>query len=254
MKFLCLAAVFNHKQEWIETLVQSMIDQDHDDDIHIVIIDDRKQGLPKQEFVHTRLSPSGHKRFIYVLSVDDRAENLLKKYALGVDYAVWRQGITYDAVCVLDDDDIYLKDHISQHAAVLKDHKWSYPNRVFSTYAHQFRVEDAGGRFWASSAYRREALEAIGGYKHVYKDVLDPAFDQLFLHRMQVAHGGAGHQVSPTYIYMWDMTHDNHSSGHIENGVWKYGEIPESPATGPLVPQYSSKALEVYEMAKVFRG
>jgi hypothetical protein len=254
MKFLCLAAVYNHKQEWIETLVRSLIDQDHDDEIHIVILDDRKEGFKKQLFVGHQLGPTGAKRFIYTVSMPGRAPNLLTKYAHGITFADEIQGIKYDAVCVVDDDDIYLKDHISQHAAVLKDSMWSYPSKVFSTYMRQFRIEESGGRFWASSAYRRTALEGIGGYNHVYRDVLDPAFDQLFLHRMQVAYGEAGHQVSPTYVYMWDMTHDNHSSGHINNGVWEYGEIPESPATGPLIPQYSQKALEVYEMAKVFRG
>lgn len=252
MRFICLAAIFNHKQQWVETLLQSMIDQDHDDDIHIVVIDDRTSGFPAQHF--EARSPGGHKREISVAPMARRAENLLAKYAYGLQYADDIIPTDYDAVCVVDDDDIYLKDHISQHAAVLKDSMWSYPSKVFSTYMRQFRIEESGGRFWASSAYRRTALEGIGGYNHVYRDVLDPAFDQLFLHRMQVAYGEAGHQVSPTYVYMWDMTHDNHSSGHINNGVWEYGEIPESPATGPLIPQYSAKALEVYEMAKVFRG
>jgi len=254
MRMLALAAVFNHQQHWIETLVRSLIDQDHDDEIDILILDDRKEGFEPHRYTHTFLGPTGAKRRVYMVKMPGRAPNLLTKYAHGIHFANEIQGIQYDAVCVVDDDDIYLKDHISQHAAVLKDSVWSYPSRVYSTYMHQFRVEDSGGRFWASSAYRRTALEGIGGYNHVYRDVLDPAFDQLFLHRMRVAYGEAGHQVSPTYVYMWDMTHDNHSSGHIENGVWKYGEIPESPATGPLIPQYSEKALEVHEMAKVFRA
>lgn len=251
MKFLALAAIYNHKQEWIETLVQSMIDQDHADDIHIIVIDDRANGFPAQSF--QALSPLGHRRTITVVRMAERAENLLAKYQQGLSYAEVI-GIKFDAVCVVDDDDIYLHDHISQHAKVLRDKLWSYPDKVFSTYMHTFRVEGSGGRFWASSAYRRTALSKIGDYSNVHEKIAEAAYDQAFLHRMHQAHGEAGHQANPTYVYMWDMTQDNHVSGHIENGVYRFDQIPESPTTGPLVPRYSETAGMVYEMARPFRG
>lgn len=253
MKFLALAAVYNHGQQWIETLVQSMIDQDHDDDITMMVIDDRIHGFGQFCARTKRSIHNGHKRDVRICPMKERASNLLAKYAHGLNEAAFFAH-DFDAVCVIDDDDIYLTDHISQHAKVLQTHPWSYPDKVFSTFGHRFNVEGSGGRFWASSAYRRTALDAIGGYANPVEDTLHPAFDQLFLHRMQTTHGEAGHQEDPTYIYMWDMTSDNHSSGHIEDGLWKYQEIPESPATGPLVPRYSAKALEVLEMAKPFRG
>ena len=137
---------------------------------------------------------------------------------------------------------------------MLRTHPWSYPDKVFSTFGHRFNVEGSGGRFWASSAYRRTALDAIGGYANPHDRIAEAAYDQAFLHRMQNAHGEAGHQKDPTYIYMWDMTQDNHVSGHIEDGVYRFDQIPESPAKGPLVPRYSDKAKMVLEMAKPFRA
>jgi glycosyltransferase involved in cell wall biosynthesis len=250
MDFLCLAAIYNHGQQWIETLVQSMIDQDYAGRIHVVVIDDRINGFPAQAF--EQLSPRGARRYIYVDRMKSRAGNLLSKYQHGLEFAE-DQGLAFDAVCVIDDDDIYLSDHISQHAKVLQTHAWSYPEKVFSTYMHQFRVEGSGGRFWASSAYRRAALARVGDYAEPDRSELDPAFDQYFLYRMQTQQGEGGHQESPTYVYMWDMTQDNHSSGHIEEGIWKYREIPESPASGPLVPRYNDTAKQVFEMARPFR-
>lgn len=249
MKFLVLAAVYNHRQEWIETLCQSLIDQDHQDMIHVLVLDDRIKG-----FDPAVMCFGGH-RTIEIVRLPERAKNLLHKYQYGLDYFK-ATGNEYDAVMVCDTDDGYLPDHMSQHAEVLRTNMWSYPEKVYSTYGGTFQTEAAGGRFWASSAYRREALDALGGYigTALESNPMDPAFDQRFLHRMREVFGEAGHQALPTYEYAWGITHDNHSSGHIDGGVWQYGQIPESPATGPLVPKYNQKTLDVFAMAKVFRG
>ncbi len=172
----------------------------------------------------------------------------MAKYDLGFNSV----GLHYDYVCVMDDDDGYLPDHLSQHAAILKDHPWSYPKEVFSSWGGRMQIEQSGGRFWASSAYRTDALEEIGGYLN--QDTLRADFDTHFLQRLQDRFGGPKQQKYPSYIYNWEATGDNHSSGHIDAGVWKYREIPEARVTGPVKPGYSAVMQSIYEMASIFRG
>lgn len=249
--FLCLTAVYNHRPEWIESLAQSFIDQTYQGDALLAIVDDRRQPLPIGDTVYK--TKDQWQRTIAVFQMEHRAESLLHKYQYAID--LLKEGfephaLPYDYVCVMDDDDTYTKWHLQQHADVLRDHMWSYPKHVFSTYAGNFITEPSGGRFWASSAYRMEALEGIGGYTNC--DCLRPDFDQYFLHRLNVKYGTPGSGQIPSYVYNWGITNDNHSSGHINAGVWEYGEIPECPATGPLVPRWNIASDRILEMAQLW--
>lgn len=242
MSFLCLTAVYNHRQEWLESLIQAFYDQDYDDHATLVIVDDRLNALPDQD----GLTRTG--REVEILPMAMRAPSLMHKYDFGYRWLDCK----YDYVCVMDDDDGYLPDHLSQHAAILQKHPWSYPKSVFSSYGGRMQTEESGGRFWASSAYRTDALEEIGGYLN--QDTLRADFDTYFLHRMQEKYGGPMQQKYPTYIYNWEATGDDHSSGHIDAGGWKYQQIPEAKVTGPLRPGYSAVMKSIYELASIFRG
>jgi glycosyltransferase involved in cell wall biosynthesis len=243
MSFLCLTAVYNHRQEWLESLIQAFYDQDYEGPATLVVVDDRSSPLPDRDL----LSVKG--RSVFFEPIGTRAPSLMAKYAHGfLEYT----GDAYDYVCVMDDDDGYLPDHLSQHAAVLANHPWSYPKEVFSSWGGRMQIEQSGGRFWASSAYRTDALEEIGGYLN--QDTLRADFDTHFLQRLQDRFGGPKQQKYPTYIYNWEATGDNHSSGHIDAGVWKYREIPEARVTGPVKPGYSAVMKSIYEMAYIFRG
>jgi glycosyltransferase involved in cell wall biosynthesis len=243
MSFLCLTAVYNHRQEWLESLIQAFYDQDYDGPATLVVVDDRSSPLAKDI-----LDVKG--RAVFFEPMKARASSLMEKYAFGLSQV---RGVEwYKYVCVMDDDDGYLPDHLSQHAAILKDHPWSYPKDVFSSWGGRMQIEPSGGRFWASSAYRTDALEEIGGYLN--QDTLRADFDTHFLQRLQDRFGGPRQQKYPTYIYNWEATGDNHSSGHIDAGVWKYREIPEAPVTGPVKPGYSAVMKSMYEMASIFRG
>ena len=249
--FLCLTGTYNHRQEWIESLCQSFIDQTYQGDALLVIVDDRKEGLPEEDQVYK--TKDQWQRTIATFRMDNRAESLLHKYQYGIDLlqqAFEPHALPYDYVCAMDDDDTYTKWHLQQHAEVLRDHMWSYPSHVFSTYAGNFIVEPSGGRFWASSAYRMEALRGIGNYTNC--DCLRPDFDQQFLHRLRTQYGLPGSAPVPSYVYNWSVTADNHSSGHIDGGVWQYGEIPESPATGPLEPKWNVTTERILEMAQLW--
>jgi glycosyltransferase involved in cell wall biosynthesis len=242
MSFLCLTAVYNHRQEWLESLIQAFYDQDYDGPATLVVVDDRVNPLPDKAMMDVK------GRAVFFEPMAMRAPSLMAKYDLGFNSV----GLHYDYVCVMDDDDGYLPDHLSQHAAILKDHPWSYPKEVFSSWGGRMQIEQSGGRFWASSAYRTDALEEIGGYLN--QDTLRADFDTHFLQRLQDRFGGPKQQKYPSYIYNWEATGDNHSSGHIDAGVWKYREIPEARVTGPVKPGYSAVMKSIYEMASIFRG
>jgi hypothetical protein len=149
-------------------------------------------------------------------------------------------------VCVLDDDDVYLPHFLSDHAAVLEEHPWSYPNHVFSSYGGQMRAEETGGRFWASSAYRLSALEAIGGYG----TQTAPHFDQEFIARLHKQHGDPGRVKRPGYVYNWEATNDNHVSYHMVNPTSWYEECKPSVPTGSLVPKHNDITVELLKKAK----
>lgn len=148
---------------------------------------------------------------------------------------------------VLDDDDLYLPHYLSDHAAVLEEHPWSYPTEIFSSYGGRFNVEPTGGRFWTSSAYRLSSLEAIGGYG----DSKNMAYDQAFLDRMEKKFGKAGTPRRPNFVYNWDVTFDSHVSaeGGKTESAW-YDNCQPSVPTGPLVPKYNDITIELLKKAK----
>lgn len=249
--FICLCAIWNHRQEWTENLMQSFLDQDYDGPAELLLIDDR----PEQTSLDRKrchVAGTNYRDISYVIS-PVRFPYLMAKY----DHAVKYAALQYEEadqiyVCVMDDDDIYLPHFLSDHAAILADHPWSYPSRVYSSYGGQFRTEDSGGRFWASSAYRLSALNAIGGYG----DCVLPFFDQQFLARMRAQYGDTVHGPErPGYVYNWDLTLDDHTSGYMgaSDDSW-YKNTPPSVPTGPLVPKYCDKAQHVLEMYRIFRG
>jgi hypothetical protein len=174
----------------------------------------------------------------------------MAKYTEGIEQAdipSWANA----NVCVLDDDDIYLKHFLSDHAKVLEKHPWSYPSHVFSAYGGTFQREESAGRFWASSAYRLEALHVIGGYGHNTM----PWFDQDFLSRLRKHYGDEVHGPDrPGYIYNWSESQDNHTSfymGEHSDSWYKSTPASEIP-TLPLTARHNEKHLKVMEMCRVF--
>lgn len=237
--FVCLAAIYNHRQEWTENLVQLFLNQDYGGPAVLVLLDDREQGLL-----------SGRDTYGPTRSIDvwrlARTPTLMDKYAFG--HMIWSDDVVLAQkpyFCVLDDDDIYLPGFLSSHAKVLETHAWSYPEKIWSTYGHDLKQEASSGRFWASSAYTQEALVKAGGYGNSGS----AGFDQLFLKRMREANGAPGVPESVEYVYNWELTFDSHTSGHMksfEDTTW-YTETKESPATGPLSPKLNAETVEVLQ-------
>lgn len=245
--FICITALWNHKTHWTENLIQSFLDQDYDGPAELYLIDDRPVGTELSNFE----MPEG--RYVGYYHQAERFPFLMAKYDFAIKHAyVKHENPDQVYVCVMDDDDGFLPHFLSDHAAVLAEHPWSYPSHVYSTYGGQFRTEESGGRFWSSSAYRLSALNAIGGYG----DCVLPHFDQNFLARLRTHYGVS--VVGPTrpgYIYHWDLTADSHTSGYMgsQDNSW-YEQTPFSYPEGPLVPRYNAQHEKVMAMYRVFTG
>jgi hypothetical protein len=247
--FICLCAIWNHRQEWTENLLQCFLDQDYEGRAELYLIDDRP-GYASQQV--KSLQGSTLDRGMYHVKVTERFPFLMAKYDFGIteaDVPVWSDA----HVCVMDDDDIYLPHFLSDHAKVLETEPWSYPSEVYSSYGGKFQKESAGGRFWASSAYRLESLNAIGGYGNC----ILPIFDQQFLQRMRDKFGSVPKGPDrPGYVYNWGMTMDDHTSGYMtsQDDSWYKQTPPTTIPDGPLVPRYNDMHEQIMQMYKVFTG
>jgi hypothetical protein len=247
--FICLCAIWNHQNSWVENIMQCFLNQDYEGDAELYLIDDRPGYA---DFGREVLLRQGS-RTIYHLTYPKRFDLLMAKYTAGLGKAAADLLLTTPYVSVWDDDDIYLEHFMSDHAETLKDHPWSYPSHVFSAYGGTFQKEPTQGRFWASSAYRLDALDAIGGYGENHL----PWFDQDFLARMRKQHGEEIHGPSRCgYVYNWSHSGDNHTSFYMgdANGSWFTNTPPSPIPTSPLVPRHNPKHLEVMAMYRVFTG
>jgi len=128
------------------------LDQTHKDSV-LVFIDDR----PPEMSLERHGGIVGGLENVHIF-YNSRYPNLMAKYTAGIEFAA-AKGIEWDAVCVMDDDDIYLPRFLDMHSFWLHaDRGFSYPKTVFSTYGEALRTEETGGRFWASAPNRRDVF------------------------------------------------------------------------------------------------
>jgi hypothetical protein len=109
-----------------------------------------------------------------------------------------------EILVVWEDDDIYLPHHISSHVAAMAGHLWSKPSKVLSDYTGEIQEEDAAGRFHASLAFTRRALEQVGGWPMTLRG----DFDQQLIARLNAV-GFAGDPcefADPAYVFRWGST------------------------------------------------
>jgi hypothetical protein len=109
-----------------------------------------------------------------------------------------------ELLVVWEDDDIYLPHHISSHVAAMEGHLWSKPSKVLSDYTGKIQEEDATGRFHASLAFTRQALEQVGGWPLTLRG----DFDQQLIARLNGL-GIPGDLCAfsrPSYMFRWSST------------------------------------------------
>jgi hypothetical protein len=238
MKFLCLCAIYNHRQELTESLLQMWLDQTHKDSV-LVFIDDR----PPEMSLERHGGIVGGLENVHIF-YNSRYPNLMAKYTAGIEFAA-AKGIEWDAVCVMDDDDVYLPRYLEYaNDSLLADPTgWVHPETVPTFWHDRLVYEPTNTRFWASCVTSRAAFEAIGGFG----DSPKASFDQDYIRRL-VAYRERLQPRLPQYIYIWMATQDSHASGMMiegEAGAAWYGQTSVSCATGPLVPTYSDLTLQM---------
>lgn len=131
----------------LEELIESFLRQDYPE-ARLVILDDagqyetRDYGAYRVVSTSTRYPSLGEKRNACAALAPDA-----------------------DAYLVADDDDIYLPHWFSSVAAALQYEAWCKPAKVYSARNNKYVLKPAGGIYHSSWAYRRQAFEAVNGYR-----------------------------------------------------------------------------------------
>jgi hypothetical protein len=188
--------------------------QDHPpDQCRLLILDDMGQ-----------LSGDGPNWRIH--STTDRWPALYAKYTsmyrMLDDY--WPQ---FEAIAIMEDDDLYGPEWLSAHAKALQGSMWSKPSQIYCTYDRDILKGDKAfletkdscrGRFFASCAVRREMMDALGGFP----DLRIHGADLHFLSMWERFAGPPGDPCAyavPQYVYGWGRA--NHvSGGHVADKLY----------------------------------
>jgi hypothetical protein len=153
-----------------------------------------------------------------VISTPTRFQSLLAKY----QYLYWLLDNfwpEWEAVAIMEDDDVYGPQWLSSHAACLAEHRWSKPSQIYCTYGKDVlggqppfyeTVQSVAGRFFASCAVRRDLMEQVGGFI----DTTPQGQDLAQMAAWQQAAGPPGDTLqyaTAQYCYAWGRA--NHASG-----------------------------------------
>jgi hypothetical protein len=237
MRFLLLAAVYNHTQDWLENLIWSMEQQFHKD-WHMVIIDDRPADM---QLRHRHVK---HLDRVSLINCVKRMPSLMAKYQFAISLQEFG---SWDACCVLDDDDIYLPRFLNYHADLFDSgFPWSYPHFVYTFHERRISKIETGNKYWASSAYTARAL-----WKCPFAHDPQMGFDQKFLTRMSRELPNVGRQHDPTYVYNWDgqMLHTSVLSENFYDTKW-YDRTQPVPCAGIVEPKQHIIDSRIREMIK----
>lgn len=169
----------------------------------------------------------------------------------------------FDAVVVMEDDDIYLPGHVEAHAKVLATHRYSVPSRK-AVDCH--RKRPIGLLEWSdlreetnplptglhgSWAFRLDLWEEVGGYPEEAMD----GFDLEFGRRLMATGGVPGDYcefTSPQYGYRWSSApgkNCRNASAYSSDGQLYYERAAEQGDTTDqhgrkLTPMMDAGALE----------
>lgn len=212
MRIACLMPTYGRRRELLENSIACFVAQDYADKL-LLIYDDLGT------LWDTRCDVPG----VVVLSNRNRRSSVGEKYNEGAEYLI-RTGRWFDVICVWDDDDIYLPNHLSNHAAAMASGKrWSKPEQIVSAYHQPPKLEDASGRFHGSIAVSRVAWK-----KTPWIDTTRATFDQEYIAALQTAFGDPARPELPTYVYRWQTSRAGHCSGLMGREDWYAAYKPDS--------------------------
>lgn len=212
MKLVGLCPTFGRRRSLLEGTLKNFVHQDHPDK-QLLIFDD--SGILE----HTRCDVPG----VRIMATNVRQSSVGAKYNTMIQW-LHDNDIAYDGVLVIDDDDLYAKDHWSAHAKILATHGWSKPSRIISAYHRPPMEEDASGRFHGSIAVRKDLLE-----KAPWIDTKLAVFDQMYMQRLASFEppGDPCTLGPPTYTYVWHNS-SGHCSGLMGDPEWYAKYRPDS--------------------------
>jgi hypothetical protein len=237
ISFLCLAPIWNHRQETIETAIQCFLDQTYPHR-RLLLIDDRP---PSAKYTPTEAErESLASKGIHYLTTTWRFDNLPAKYNYGVNSFEHIRKMTHFAIW--DDDDGFAPRHLEaavEAYAAAPEATWTYPDTVFSTYGGLLRTEPSGGRFWSSITFKKECIFDEGSEQYVFPVMKAIGQDQLFLKKLQDEQGDPARPAFPTYVYRWGSEGENHSSA-ISTGLMceRWWDVPHSISVKWFEPKY----------------
>ena len=245
--FLCLAPLWNHRQETIENSIQCFLDQTYSHK-RLLLIDDRPgDARPDRFWNSTSLMPP---QVEYTHS-NWRFASLPSKYNWAMNRAsfasMWLERGPVSHIAIWDDDDGFSPRHLELAAeAYLKDDNypfctpWTYPSTVFTTFGGHLHTEPSGGRFWSSITFQKDCLWDDHQEAWLFPDRKACGHDQMFLDKLQKKFGDPLRPEIPTYVYRWGREAENHSSG-VSTGLmcerW-WEATPYATATRWFEPQY----------------
>lgn len=228
MRFLCLCAVFNHSQDFLENAIHCFQQQTHPDKT-MLILDDRP---PEFRWPSVREYTENLSEDVWYAVVPNFG-NMCRKYNAGLQLAK-HNGIDYTAVTITDDDDFTLPDHLERHAAVLEHEMWAMPENILSLYGPSVIQVAPNYLYWSSYSFRREITD-----KHGFGDTAISGYDQEFVRKICLQEYGPPGIVfgSPSYIYNFSgIPHLSTSATSYTDASWPERVKPVA-ATGPLVPR-----------------
>ena len=148
----------------------------------------------------------------------------------------------WEAIAMMDSDDVYLPLHLSLADACLQHRQWAHPEQIVSAYYNPPRLENAAGRFHGALVIRRDLVEYLNGWA----DSLRATFDQEFLAACGQEGGAPGRPVKPTYVYRWQSTGTFHCSGIMGQADWYAKTQPTvQEAIGLLEPIADDETLRL---------
>lgn len=194
----CLCPTY-HRPKLLANAIACFQAQDYPADRReLIILDDAGQLAPQRDTNWEVVSIGRRFR-----SLPDKF-NALAGLARGEILAVW------------EDDDIYLPWHLTAHVETLSaGHRFSKPSKVYSHYLGRLQEENAGGRFHASIAFTRSALDAANGWLLTKR----ADFDQQFMARLAGLGpvGDTYERFPPSYVFRWEVTNAYHGQGTMRS-------------------------------------
>lgn len=226
MKIACVCPTYKRPRELAEA-IESFLRQDYPAELRsLIVLDDVGQyspdacdGLPGVRLVttSTRYVTLGGKRNASVELAGDA-----------------------DAICVWDDDDIYLPWHVSACARAIAGVDYAIPTKVLSfRRGGKMIVRSNASLFHGAWIFTRAAFERVGGYP-----LMQSGQDQALLARFKAAHMHRGdhllHDARPSYIYRWGTTPSGwHISALSKTNGYERLAARQAEHVAKIVPAWS---------------